>query len=96
MHAAIGMPCAAFDHQPIARTQPLDRQLEAAETIAFVRIGACQVEDEIRPLPLEAPRRAPPPARARYSSSRAPSGSMTSRSLVSFGRGSSSRRAARA
>src|SRR6476620_8300145 len=39
---------AALDDQPVARLQPFDRQLEAAETIAFVRIGACQIEDEVR------------------------------------------------
>ena len=41
---------AAFDHETIPRTQPLDRQLQTSETIPFVRIRACQVEHEIRPL----------------------------------------------
>ena len=44
---------ARVEHQAIACAQAVDRQPEAAEPITFVRIGAGQIEDDVRPMRVE-------------------------------------------
>ena len=78
---------AGVEHDAIALAQPVDRELQPPEPIAFVRIGAGQIEDEVRPLTVEHAAADARSSAARYSSSPAPSSNVTSRSLTSLRNG---------
>ena len=44
---------AGVEHEPVARAKSVDRQLQPAESIPLVRIGAGQIEDEVRTMAVE-------------------------------------------
>ena len=77
---------AARQHQLIAAAQAVDRQLQTAQSIPFVRIGAREVEHQIGLVPVSTTSRQCARC-ARYGSSPVPSSSSTSRSLVSLRNG---------
>ena len=77
---------AAAEDQFVAPAQAGDCELQPAQPIAFVWIGAGEVEDEIGLVAVQHVGQCAS-STARYSSSPVPSASATSRSLTSFRNG---------